>query len=416
MSRWLIVCLVLVTQVAAAEPFRSSGGKNAARHFATPSLVLVSIDGFGAGMLSLREARNLRRIAAEGVRAERLLPVFPTLTFPNHYSIVTGLFPARHGIVANDFPLEDGSWYRIRIRPAVADGANYSGVPVWVAAESQGMVSASFFWVGSEADIRGVRPTHFRVFDKNVKPRKRVSQVLKWLREPASTRPRFISMYFEQVDDNSHWYGPGSSKALDAVARIDRQVGRLYRGIRRLGDGNAVNLVIVSDHGQATHLPQAETFSLAGRIDLEGIQPVDGDSYLFLYFDHPDQQRAASIRDRVNAAWKHGRAFTSEDAPPAWQISGSPRFPDVLLVADVGYRVISDLENAGDAHPGDHGWRPEAPEMHGIFIANGPSLRRGVETGPVRNIDLYPMLLKVLGLEAMEAYDGDPEALAHVLR
>lgn len=393
-----------------------TGGVNAPEQRAKPYLVLVSIDGFRWDYPDLGLTPTLSRIAREGVRAERLLPVFPTLTFPNHYSLVTGLYPARHGIVANEFPLGDGTWYRLSDRASVKNGSLYGGEPLWVTAERQGMVAASFFWVGSEADIAGVRPSHWRRYSKEIKGTARVDQVLAWLAEPTVTRPHFYTLYFEDVDDYDHWYGPGSTEGNEAIRRVDRYLARLLQGIERLPHGNEVNIVVVSDHGLGRYRQPVQPLLLDAIIDLEGITAVDGGSYCFLYLDAPDPARAALIRDRINARWEHGRAWLKHEAPETWRVDGNVRFADVILVADAGHAVISIEARRNKINAGDHGWRPQDPEMHGIFLAWGPAFKAGVRTGPVRNVDVQPMLLRVLELEAPGASDGDPDALNSILR
>lgn len=421
---WLLCAVILGgcnpahrIEISAAPPVTSpTGGINIPEQRDKPYLVLVSIDGFRWDYPDQGLTPTLNRIAREGVRAERLLPVFPTLTFPNHYSLVTGLYPARHGIVANEFPLGNGGWYRIRDRAAVENGSVYGGEPVWVTAEQQGMVAASFFWVGSEADIGGVRPSHWRRYSKEIKGAARVDQVLAWLAEPPATRPHFYTLYFEEVDDYSHWYGPGTEEGDAAIRRVDRYLARLLRGLRQLPHGDEVNLVIVSDHGQGRYRQPVEALLLDTVIDLEGITSVDGGSYCFLHLDSPDPARAELIRDRVNARWQHGRAWLKHEAPAAWRVGDSARFADIILVADAGYAVISTQAQRDKINAGDHGWRPEAPDMHGIFLAWGPAFRQGMRTGPVRNVDVQPMLLRVLELEAPGQTDGDPDALISILR
>lgn len=393
-----------------------TGGVNAPDQRNKPYLVLVSLDGFRWDYPDRQLTPTLSRIAREGVRAERLLPVFPTLTFPNHYSLVTGLYPARHGIVANDFPLGDGTWYRIRDRSMVQNGRLYSGEPVWVTAERQGMVAASFFWIGSEADIAGVRPSHWRHYSKDIPGTDRVDQVLAWLAEPAATRPHFITLYFEDVDDYGHWYGPGSAEGDAAIRRADRYLGRLLRGLERLPHGDQVNVIVVSDHGQGRYRQPVEALRLDAFLDLDGITAVDGGSYCFLHLDTPDPARAARIRDEVNARWTRGRAWLPSEAPAGWQLGDSRRIADVILVANAGHAVISSEARRDKINPGDHGWRPEDPAMHGIFLAWGPAFRQGMRTGPVRNVDVHPLLLRVLGLDPPGETDGDPAALRTLLR
>ncbi|NND43694.1 MAG: alkaline phosphatase family protein [Xanthomonadales bacterium] len=422
----LVILLASLSVLACSVPSRivdyvppitsPTGGINAPQMQDKPYLVLVSLDGFRWDYPDRGLTPTLSRLAREGVRAERLLPVFPTLTFPNHYSLVTGLYPARHGIVANDFPLEDGGWYHIRDRAVVQNGSLYHGDPLWVSAERQGMVAASFFWVGTEADIAGVRPTHWRLFTKDIGGTARVDQVLEWLSEPPESRPHFVTLYFEDVDDYAHWYGPDSAEADDAIRRVDRYLARLLGGIKDLPHGDQVNVVVVSDHGQAPYHDRVETLVLDSLISLEGISAVDGGSYIFLHFDQADPARAQRISTQVNKAWKNGRAWAREAAPPGWRVGPRPRAPDVILVASTGHAVISSEAHRDKVNAGDHGWRPEDQDMHGILFAHGPAFKVGFRAGPARNVDVHALLVQVLELDAVPETDSDPDALRALLR
>ena len=392
---------------------QGSGGVNAPSQRDKPYLVLVSIDGFRWDYMDRHPTPNLHRIARNGARAERLLPVFPTLTFPNHYSIATGLYPAHHGLTGNEFPDHSrNKWYSLRNREMVEDGGFYGGQPIWVTAETQGMVSASFFWVGTEAAVNGVSPTHWRSFNKDISGAERVDQVLRWMAQPPANRPHLYTLYFEDVDDHSHWYGPGSEENIEAISRVDAWLGRLLDGIDKLPYSQQVNIIVVSDHGQGPYLSGQEPFMLGDLIDLSGMTIIEGGSYLFMHFDHNDPERAAAIAAAVNETWRHGHAYTSATAPAAWVVDGNPRFPDVMLIPEQGYAVLSSAEKAGKINAGDHGWAPESPAMHGLFIASGPNIKPGVELGPVRNIDIYPLMLSILGLDAPEYIDGDPSGLS----
>jgi predicted AlkP superfamily pyrophosphatase or phosphodiesterase len=395
---------------------RGSGGQNAQHQLDKPHLVLVSIDGYRWDYPDIHVTPAISRIIAEGMRAERLIPVFPTLTFPNHYSIATGLLPARHGLVANEFPdPATGSWYALRNRASVQDGRHYRGEPIWVTAENQGMVAAAFFFVGSEAAIGGVRPTHWRDYDKGIAGEERVDQVLTWLREPPATRPHVYTLYFEDVDDNSHWYGAGSDQAVAAIRRVDGYLDRLLRGIDALPHAGEVYVLVVSDHGQAGYLEDAAPLVLSEHIQLDGMTIVEGGSYAYLHFDVPDAARARVIRDTLNAAWPHGRAWLPPEAPASWAISDSERFPDVIVQPDLGHGVISAPGKSGKLSPGDHGWAPEAEAMHGIFLARGAGISAGSRHGPVRAVDVHPLMLTILGLQAPAMTDGDPRVLGDVL-
>jgi arylsulfatase A-like enzyme len=381
-----------------------------------PVVVLVSIDGFRWDFDRFAETPALDRMARAGLKAESLQPAFPTLTFPNHFSIATGLLPQHHGIVANTFP--DGSrtqWYRMQDRDAVQDGRWYGGEPVWVTAEKAGLRSAAFFFVGTEADVGGVRPGDWRLFDASVPGEARVEQVLSWLQAPAAERPRFVTLYFEAVDSQTHAHGVGSPESRAAIREVDRLLGRLQEGIARLPYADAVSLVVVSDHGMGAYR-DAEPLVLDRVIELDGVRVVEGGCYAFLYLDSDREPRARRMRDAINAAWRCGRAWLPDELPPAWRAGPHPRFPDLFVVANAGCGVISSADRAHRMTAADHGWPPDAPEMQGVLYATGPRIPAGLVTGPAHVTDVQPLLLELLGLAAPAAVDGDPQRLTSLLR
>ena len=384
-----------------------TGGQNAAERADSPYLILVSIDGFSHDYLSIYETPALDRIAASGVRAASLRPVFPSLTFPNHYAIATGLHPAEHGIVSNRFPDEARSnWYKLSDRASVEDGRWYGGEPIWVAAEKQGLVSAAYYFVGTEAAIQGVRPSHWNSFDASVPAGDRVDRVLEWLRLPEERRPRLVTLYFEHVDTAGHDFGRGSPELAAAVAQVDSHIGRLLDAIAELGLAGEVNVLVVSDHGQANYVDPAASFVLRDHVDLAGLEIVAGGAYAWIYQQQPDRERAAAIRDAINANWSHGRAVLRDEAPAEWRVSDSPRYPEIFVVPDVGHGVIVNPEGLAWLTKGDHGWDPSAPAMHGIFLGAGPGLPRGVTVGEVSVVDVYPLMLDLLQIAAPSPLPG----------
>jgi len=395
---------------------QGSGGINAGFQRDKPYLVLVSIDGFRWDYMSRYPTPNMDRIAAMGSKAERLLPVFPTLTFPNHYSVATGLYPQHHGLVANDFPdPARNTWYSLKNRETVEDRWFYGGEPIWVTAETQGMVTAAYFFVGTEAPVKGVSPTHWRSFNHEIPGEDRVDQVLSWLAMPEESRPHLYTLYFEDVDDYSHWYGPESAENIETIARVDAYLGRLIDGLQKLPYADQVNIILVSDHGQAAYLDDPQPLIVADHVDLADTVIIEGGSYLFVHFDQDDPVRAQAMVDVVNDRWEHGRAYTPSGMPPQWQVGDNPRFPDVVLIPETGFAVLSSSEKTDKLIAGDHGWAPESPEMHGFFVASGPNIKAGVTLGAVRNIDVYPLMLSILELEGPKQLDGDALRLASKL-
>ncbi len=393
-----------------------SGGVNAPEQRNKPYLILISADGFRWDYQDLFETPALDRLAARGVRAESLQPVFPTLTFPNHYSIATGLYPSNHGIVANDFPDPDSDdWYLHKRAKIVRQGRWYGGEPIWVAAERNGMVSAAFFWIGTEADIKGIRPTYWHKFDDNISGKRRVKQVLKWLQMPVETRPHLITLYFEHVDRNTHNNGIGSRESVREIKRIDRYLGRLMDGIDKLPHSKDVYIILVSDHGQSGYDRHAKILALDKFLNLDGIAIVEGGTYAYLFFDEKSPIRARQIRDDINAVWRHGRAWLPDEAPGSWHTDGESGFPDVIVQPDPHFAVVSGRDKSQIFNLGSHGWDPSFKDMHGILLAAGPRLPKGKRLGTVSNLDIYPLMMEILEIPLTTPIDGDPDKLTRLL-
>ncbi len=403
-----LVVLALGLQAQAGE-VPKTGGRNAPGKTDSPHLILISIDGFSWDYLSIYPTPALDRIAGAGIRAESMRPVFPSLTFPNHYSIATGLYPSEHGIVHNHFPDEArDEWYHLWDRSSVEDPRWYGGEPVWVTAESSGLVTAAYYFVGTEAAIRGVSPSHWHSFDASVSGSDRVAQVIEWLQWPADRRPHLITLYFEHVDTAGHNFGRGSPQLAAAVAEVDTNIGRLLDAIAEADLPGEVYVLVVSDHGQANYVDPETTFVLGDHIDLTGLEVTAGGAYAWIYQQQPDRERALAIRDAINDAWAHGHAVLRDEAPAEWRIDDSPRFPEVFVVPDLGYGVVAEREAVQRLKKSDHGWDPSNRAMHGIFLAAGPVLPEGETIGEVSAVEIYPLMLELLQIDApLPAADRD---------
>jgi len=393
-----------------------SGGVNAPEYLEAPCLVVVSLDGFRWDYPDRFDLPAFTEITRRGMRAERLLPVFPTKTFPNHYSIATGLYPSRHGIVGNEFPVPElDRWYKLSDREIVGDGRVYAGEPIWVTAETQGMVSAAFYFVGTEAAVSGVRPTHWRQFDRSVEGTSRVDQVLDWLSQAPETRPHLIMLYFETVDDYSHWKGVISDRATEAIKQVDMLLSRLINGIDGLAHGRQVGLLVVSDHGQSNYRSPADPWVLDEHVALEGLHVVGRGSYLNIYFETQDRTRLGQLQADIQASWKRGKALQIGELPAEWHVSQGPRQPDLFLLPDAGEMVLKERSQLQTISPGEHGWSPDFPDMHGVLAGYAPGIRPGSRAGPVPNVDVYPLMAWLLGLKPAADIDGELSRLNGVL-
>jgi predicted AlkP superfamily pyrophosphatase or phosphodiesterase len=385
------------------------GGINRVEQQEKPYLILISFDAFRADYLDRFDLPNFRRVMQRGVRARALIPVFPTLTFPNHYSLVTGLTPERHGIVANSFyDPERRQTYRIRDTAAVGDGTWYRGEPLWVTAETQGMVSACFFWPGSEAAIKGVRPTFWTKYDGTVPNTARIDRALEWLRLPPDRRPHLITLYFGDLDSASH-DGPLDAPAVaHAATMLDGLLGRLLDGIDALPIRDGIYLLLTSDHGMV-ETSVSKTIMLNSLIDTSRLQTAFGGPVASLHLKSRDAEEARMVRDQVNARLEHGRAYLRDEVPEGHHYRADPRIGDVVIVMEESWSVETSILAKIPIRKrwGTHGWDPEFPSMHGIFVVAGPGIDAGVTIAPVRNIDVYPLMTELLGLRPAARLDGE---------
>ncbi|WP_460813298.1 alkaline phosphatase family protein [Luteimonas pelagia] len=372
------------------------------------SVLLVSIDGLGAAHYEPAQMPNLARLAREGVRAEAMRPSYPSLTFPNHYTLVTGLRPDRHGIVHNT--MADAGLGRFWLGgEAVGDGRWWGGTPVWVAAEHVDLPTAAFFWPGTEADIGGVRPTRWHAYDHGVPMATRVDTVLGWLSEPAATRPRFAALYFEHVDHAAHDHGPDSVEAGAARREVDAAIGRLLDGLAARGIDDAVNVVVVSDHGMAP-VPPDQVVAVEDMVDPADAELVTaGQSVGFV----PKPGREGVAHAQLLGRHAHYECWEKSALPDRWQYGAHPRVPPVVCQMDEGWDALTRerLARRGDAGMrGSHGFDPALPSMQAVFFARGPAFRRGAVLPTFDNVDVYPLLMHLIGLPPAPN-DGDTDAL-----
>ena len=391
-----------------------AAGRNDPRHLDKPYVVVVSFDGFRHDYMEMFDTPNFDRVAAEGARADGLIPVFPSLTFPAHYSIATGLHPGTHGLVANTFhDREFDRTYSLSDRETVEDGEWYGGEPIWVTAEKQGMVSAAFYFVGSEADVQGIRPSYWKPFDPIIPNEVRVDTVLTWLGLPGEERPHFVSLYFAEADYAGHRFGPGESPELaQAVAQVDRALGRLLDGLDELPHTEQVFLLLVSDHGMSDVRPEGY-YALDEIADLTGARLTSAGSVGILFVDG-GEDRIDELQVQLDEGMPEAEVYRASEAPARLRLNGHPRFGDLVIVPEEGYSVGIGPRRGGSL--GMHGWDPRFPSMHGIFLARGPGIDPGTRLPRIEGVDIYPFMARVLGLEPAAGIEGDPEALAGLAR
>jgi predicted AlkP superfamily pyrophosphatase or phosphodiesterase len=378
------------------------------------AVVLVSIDAFRADYLTPETTPHLSRIAREGAHAAWMNPSYPSLTFPNHYTLVTGLRPDRHGIVHNAMNDADLGGFAVANRSAVGDRRWWGGEPIWVTAEKQGIRSASWAWPGSSAQIGGVRPSRWLAYDETVPPTRRVDDVLAWLDLPQAQRPRMISLYFEQLDKAGHDHGPDSPQVTKTLGELDAVIGRLYDGLQARGLLDRLDLVIVSDHGMATVGP-GHAIGVESMID-PSVATVVSDGQSIGIVPRPGREQDAE-RQLLGAHAQYD-CWRRDALPARWQYGRHPRVPPIVCQMHEGWDALFPHKLAKrppQATRGSHGFDPALPSMRALFVARGPSFVPGSRLPAFDNVDVYPLLARLLDLTPA-ANDGDITPLLPALR
>ena len=424
-----IATLVTTLGLAAQTPqvIHTDHGPNSAQAQKQHYVVLVSLDGFRWDYARKYGAANLLALGKQGASAPQgMMPSYPSLTFPNHYAIATGLYPEHNGLVANSFLKETSedesrqsagklARYSIGNPAAVTDGSWYSGTPLWSLAESQGMRTACLFWPGSEAEIANQRPTDYLKFDDKVDESARIDQVLAWLKQPETTRPHFITLYYSDVDHAGHEFGPDAPETKAAVQKVDALIGKLHAALA--ATHLPIDLVVVSDHGMAKI--QGDWITLDKFADLTNF-----DSAGPLLYGKTEEDRARVYNQLKHASEKF-QVYRRKDVPAGLHYNENPREGDPVIVPTGPYAIRAhgptpnpDGTPRPDRAPeaGSHGFDPATmPEMKASFFAVGPDIVPGKTVAPFENVNLYPWIAHILGLNAPKT-DGDPNILAGTLR
>jgi alkaline phosphatase D len=374
-----------------------------------PYVVILSMDGFRWDYPDHCPTPNLDRLAKQGVKAKSLQPSYPSKTFPNHYTIATGLYPDHHGIVDNNFyDPATGKTYAIFDRKAVEDPVFYGGEPFWVTAEKNGIRTASFYWVGSETPIEGLQPTYWKKFESGVSYSQRIDTVIYWLSLPESKRPHLIAWYMEEPDHTAHDDGPDSPTTLKMVTKLDSLVGVFINKVDALPIASQVNIIITSDHGMEFNSPD-KCINLENYIDKDWFDVIEGhspDLTMKVKSEYADTAWKALSAIPHFSAWKHGHV------PDSLHYGQNPRTLDFILVADSAWQYT--LNGKPLRMLGNHGYNPYNKDMHAIFYARGPAFKAGFIQPTFENIDIYPLICHILGIKPAPV-DGSLEPVKKML-
>ena len=428
-KRIATVCLALALPLFSQQAQPISGGNpalplvhiesqpNSAAAQKAHYVVLVSLDGFRWDYARRDGAVNLLALGKKGVWApEGMMPSYPSLTFPNHFTMVTGLYPEHHGLVANSFYDETKhAHYAIGDAKAVQDGSWYSGVPLWSLAESQGMRAACLFWPGSEAEIAGHRPTWYAVFDGKTQAtdevqKARIDDAVALLKMPEAERPHFITIYYSEPDHEGHQFGPDARETKAAVLKMDAMIGKLKKALD--ATKLPIDLVVVSDHGMAR--VQGGWINLDEFADLSDFETVGP-----LLYGKTEEDRVRAY-NKLKQASSQFVAYRRKDVPAGLDYNQNPREGDPVVIATGPYAIRAHKPPAdrpdNPPEPGMHGFDPHRiPEMKASFFAAGPDIVGGKTVAPFENVNLYPWMAHMLGLHVPKN-DGNLNILAGTLR
>ena len=389
---------------------------NSVEAISKPYVILISADGFRYDYAEKYDAKNLLKFAKNGVSAEAMIPSFPSITFPNHWSLITGLYPAHHGLIDNFFyDYKKKEFYKMSSKENAEDGSWYGGTPLWSLAEKQGILSASMMWVGSASDAGGERPTYYYHYHEKFTPNEKVDKVIDWLKLPEDRRPHFITLYFPEVDGSGHRFGPDTKETENAVHLVDAAVGSLVEKVKQLGLKN-VNFIFVADHGMI-------------KVDVEN--PITIPEMLFdkNRFDFYNAQTLLRVvvknPTEIQSVYKELKKNKTSD----YDVFLDKRFPKKLNFSpkDDRYNRIGQillvpkapkifLEKGKKTSVGKHGYSPyEVPEMKAAFIAFGPAFKQDKKIGEFQNVNVYPIVTDILNLKITEPIDGTQKVAKEIL-
>ncbi|MBN1142842.1 MAG: alkaline phosphatase family protein [Bacteroidales bacterium] len=369
-------------------------------------LVVLSMDGFRGDYPDRFYTPNLDKMARRGVKAKALIPVFPSVTFPNHYTMATGLYPDHHGIVHNTFYDSTLNYtYKISDRKAVEDGRFYGGEPIWNTAEKQGITTGIFYWVGSEADIQQMHPTYWKKYDQQVNFEQRIDTVMKWLSFGKEKRPELIMFYFDEPDHSGHLYGPDSKETGRVVTYCDSLVGVFRHRIKEEKLARNINFIVISDHGMGA-LDNSRKVILNDKLNPIWIKRINGSNPVIMI--EANEGCADSIVSSLRKL-DHISAWRKEEIPETLHYGTNARVNDIVVLADSSWAVtFSDQKISGGAH----GYDPANSDMHAVFYACGPAFKRGKVIQAFEHIHLYSLFCKLLDIEPVKTDGNEAEVNA----
>jgi ectonucleotide pyrophosphatase/phosphodiesterase family protein 5 len=393
-----------------------------------PYVILISFDAFRWDYLNRGISKTLNDAAQNGVSALSLRPAFPSKTFPNHLSLITGMYPEHHGIISNNFPnpyltkepskdndknFQSEPWYVMKDTASTREESWYLGEAFWETAERQGIITASYFWPGSNVTNKNRRPTYVEKYQSGRSDEDRIRKVEEWLSLPQEKRPHFLSLYFQDTDDAGHDFGPNSVEVNKAIQKLDTISAMLFNKLNDLKMKDSVDVIFVSDHGMTEISKQR----------MINIEKIVGD-YKAKYFDdgpfmtvRPQGSDVNSIYQILKSNENHYKVYLREKLPSFYHYSENTFISPIVIIADLGWSLLTNKTQVGLSNDkGNHGYDNNELDMHGIFLATGPDFKKEYRTGTLWNIDLYPLLCKIFNIMPRSNIDGKLERIEFILK
>jgi predicted AlkP superfamily pyrophosphatase or phosphodiesterase len=384
---------------------------------AKPYVIMISTDGFRYDYAKKYNAEHLLKFSHEGIQAKAMIPSYPSITFPNHWTLITGLYPSHHGLIDNYFyDYQKKKSYAMSDRNNAEDGSWYGGTPLWGLAEKQGMVSASLMWVGSASDAGGKRPTYYYPYHEKFTPSEKVDKVINWLKLPAEKRPHFISLYFPEVDGSGHHFGPDSKETEEAVHLVDTAIGELVQKVKDTGLKN-VNFIFVSDHGMIKVDGGSPLEIPAVLLDKNRFDFYNSQTLLRVYVKNPDEVKRVFKELKGNKTEDY-EVYLDKKLPRYLHFSTRDdqynRIGQILLIPKAP-KIF--LEKGKKTSVGKHGYNPKlVPEMKATFFAWGPEFKNNLAIDEFANIHVYPLVAEMLGLKIDQPIDGKLKVLKKIIK
>ncbi|XP_070704848.1 ectonucleotide pyrophosphatase/phosphodiesterase family member 1 [Pempheris klunzingeri] len=390
--------------------------------FTRSPLILISLDGFRAEYLKDHSSHLpiINKLRNGGTTAPYMRPVYPTKTFPNHYSIVTGLYPESHGIVDNKmYDVTRNAFFSLKSDEKF-NAKWYQGEPVWITATRQKLKTATYFWPGSDVPINGTFPDLYKVYDKSITFEKRLSTVFEWLSLPQEQRPDFYTLYLDEPDSSGHRYGPKSSQVIQALEDVDRILGMLMDGLTQRSLQHCVNVIIISDHGMEEALCEKAAYVSTYMSNTDGFTVIQGpaarirpsllpDDYFSFDFEGLVKNLSCRTPDQPM------RPYLKENLPKRMHFANNIRIERGHLYMKQGWQAALNRKEIKYCTGGFHGSDNLFTNMQAIFIGYGPGFKDNTVVTPFENIEVYNLMCDLLGIRPAPN-NGTHGSLNHLLK